>query len=97
MKVKNHTLYFMKSSISSKGQLTVPVAIREKLGLLPGTAVRFELVAGGAVIRKTTRGKHPVDGLYGRLKLGRSVDALLDEMRGPRPRRTRQPSRPRQR
>lgn len=77
----------MKSSISSKGQITVPVEIREKLGLLPGTAVRFELLDGGAVIRKTTRGPHPVDRLYGRLKLRRSVDSLLDEMRGPRPRR----------
>lgn len=87
IQVKAYTLYLMKSSISSKGQITVPVEIREKLGLLPGTAVRFELLDGGAVIRKTTRGPHPVDRLYGRLKLRRSVDSLLDEMRGPRPRR----------
>jgi AbrB family looped-hinge helix DNA binding protein len=77
----------MKSSISSKGQITVPVEIRERLGLSPGTAVCFELLDGGALIRKTTRGPHPVDRLYGRLKLKRPVDELLDEMRGPRPKR----------
>lgn len=77
----------MKSSISSKGQITVPIEIREKLGLLPGTAVRFELRDGEAVLYKAAHGAHPVDRLYGRLKLARPVDRLLDEMRGPRPRR----------
>lgn len=85
--VKEVILYFMKSSISSKGQITVPLEIREKLGLLPGTGVRFELRDGEAVLRKATRGPHPVDRMYGLLKLERSVDNLIDEMRGPRPRR----------
>jgi AbrB family looped-hinge helix DNA binding protein len=78
----------VKGSISSKGQITVPIEIREKLGLLPGTAVRFELRDGEAVLYKATHGAHPVDRLYGRLKLARPVDRLLDEMRGPRPRRS---------
>ena len=29
--------------ITSKGQVTIPVAIREKAGLLPGTEVDFQL------------------------------------------------------
>ncbi|MBI3071280.1 MAG: AbrB/MazE/SpoVT family DNA-binding domain-containing protein [Deltaproteobacteria bacterium] len=77
----------MKSAISSKGQVTVPLAIRKKLGLLPGTVVSFELVKGGALVKKGTRGVHPVDAAYGCLRLGRSTDSLIDEMRGPRPRR----------
>jgi hypothetical protein len=36
-------------------------------------------------MRKGGRDPHPVDLVYGRLRLGRPVDALLDEMRGPRP------------
>jgi hypothetical protein len=28
---------------------------------------------------------HPVDRLFGLLKLGKPVDEILDEMRGPRP------------
>ncbi len=75
----------MKSTISSKGQITVPAVVREKLGLAPGTAVRFELTEGGALMRKGSAGAHPVDQVFGRLKLGKPVDALIDEMRGPRP------------
>ena len=75
----------MKSTISTKGQITVPAKIRETLGLVPGSVVTFELVDGGVLIKKGGTGPHPVDVLYGKLKLNRPVDALLDEMRGPRP------------
>ncbi|HEV8674657.1 MAG TPA: AbrB/MazE/SpoVT family DNA-binding domain-containing protein [Methylomirabilota bacterium] len=76
----------MKSTVSSKGQITLPAPIREKLGLGPGTAVRFEVREGGVFLRKGASGTHPVDQLFGRLKLRKSVDSLLDEMREPRPR-----------
>lgn len=75
----------MKGVISSKGQVTVPADIREKLGLTPGTVVRFQLTKEGALLRKGGRGVHPVDAVYGKLRLRRPVDELLDEMRGPRP------------
>jgi AbrB family looped-hinge helix DNA binding protein len=81
----------MKSAISSKGQITVPVSVRKKLGLLPGTIVSFRVVHGGAVIRKGGPGTHPVDRVYGKLRLKRPVDTLVDEMRGPRPTRSRRP------
>jgi AbrB family looped-hinge helix DNA binding protein len=77
----------MKSTISSKGQITVPVEIRERLGLLPGTEVVFELRNGHALLRKGGHRVHPVDRVYGTLKLSRPTDELLDEMRGPRPKR----------
>ena len=75
----------MKSTMSSKGQLTVPVELREKLGLEPGTVIQFELRDGHVSMRKGTQADHPVDRLYGTLHLDRSVDEILDEMRGPRP------------
>lgn len=77
----------MKSTISSKGQITVPAEVRERLGLDPGTIVVFELRDDGVLLRKGSPGEHPVDRVFGTLKLPRPVDALLDEMRGPRPRR----------
>jgi AbrB family looped-hinge helix DNA binding protein len=77
----------MKSVISSKGQITVPVGIRSKLGLKPGTVVTFEMTDNGALLRKGGAGVHPVDDLYGMLKSKRRTDDLLDELRGPRPRR----------
>ena len=75
----------MKSTISAKGQITVPAEVRDKLGLAPGTAVQFELCEGGVLLRKGSPGPHPVDRIFGRLTLPKPVDALLDEMRGPRP------------
>ena len=36
--------------ITSKGQVTIPVGIREKAGLLPGTEVDFELDGDGVRI-----------------------------------------------
>jgi AbrB family looped-hinge helix DNA binding protein len=75
----------MKSTISSKGQVTVPAGIREKLGLRPGMLIEFELREGGAFMRKGADGTHPVDKIVGLLKLDQSTDELLDHMRGPRP------------
>jgi len=83
----DYSLPNMKSTISSKGQITVPAEIRDKLGLLPGTVVVFELHNGTVLLRKGGQAVHPVDRLYGTLKLSRSTDELLDEMRGPRPKR----------
>ena len=77
----------MKSMISSKGQITVPAEIREKLGLLPGTVVTFEIAKGGALMRKGGTLEHPVDRIAGVLKLKGPVDQLMDEMRGPRPKK----------
>ena len=75
----------MKSTISAKGQITVPAAVRQRLGLSAGTPVTFELRREGVLLRKGSRGRHPVDEVYGVLRLPKSVDATLDEMRGPRP------------
>lgn len=75
----------MKSRISSKGQVTVPVVVRDELGLGAGTEVEFVVRDGEAVLRKGGGPTHPVDRVYGRLQLGKPVDALLDAMRGPRP------------
>lgn len=76
----------MESRISSKGQITVPQAVRERLGLPAGTPVTFELIEGGVVLRKGRASEHPVDRAYGRVRLGTSVDRFVDELRGPRPR-----------
>ena len=71
--------------MTSKGRVTVPAEIRQKLGLVPGTLVDFELHEDGILLRKSIEDVHPVDRVYGLLKLDRPVDDLLDEMRGPRP------------
>ena len=75
----------MASTISSKGQITLPVDIRRALGLKPGTRVAFELTGNAAVLRKVQPVDHPVDRVFGVLERKRSVDELLNEMRGDKP------------
>jgi AbrB family looped-hinge helix DNA binding protein len=47
--------------LTSKGQVTIPLAMREALGLMPWTEVEFELDADSVRIRKkkaaTSRGE----------------------------------------
>ena len=42
----------MTSTVSAKGQITVPKAVRDRLGLRPGVRVEFELTPDGALLRK---------------------------------------------
>jgi AbrB family looped-hinge helix DNA binding protein len=86
---KEHYSLLMKSTVSSKGQITLPVEVRTQLGLVAGTPVSFELMADGVLVRKGGGEVHPVDQVYGAIRLGAPVDRLVDDMRGPRPRRRR--------
>ena len=65
----------------------MPVEVRSALGLLPGTRVLFELQPGGVLVRKGSGGSHPVDQVFGRVRLKASVDTLLELARGTRGRR----------
>lgn len=74
----------MKTRVSERGQITLPKAIRTKLGIRPGTVIEFDLINGKIVGTK----KEPQDALHawrgkGRLPEGFSnVDDYLDEVRG---------------
>jgi AbrB family looped-hinge helix DNA binding protein len=75
----------MTSTISSKGQVTVPKDVRDRLGLRTGTIVEFEITDTGVLLRKGHKGIRPVDRVRGILGRSRSTDGLLDEMRGAAP------------
>ena len=78
--------------VSTKGQVTLPLEMRDALGIESGMTVAFELRPGegGILVRKGGRtAERPVDRMRGIIKLRKSVDETLDEMRGPRPRRSR--------
>ena len=53
--------------VTTKGQVTIPQEIRNRLGLLPHTKVEFELAGDHARIRKVRR--QPGEGARGRLVL----------------------------
>jgi AbrB family looped-hinge helix DNA binding protein len=75
--------------ITSKGQVTIPVAIREKAGLLPHTEVTFELdgdavriVRAKAPQKKETRGERAVRLLRGSGTVRMTTDEIMQLMRG---------------
>ena len=47
----------MQSNLTSKGQVTIPKAMREHLGLAAGTPVRFSYTADGAIEILPVRGE----------------------------------------
>ena len=59
----------MRSTISSKGQVTVPVEVRKRLNLISGTLVEFDLKEDGVLLRKGLSGDHPVDKIQEPYKL----------------------------
>lgn len=74
--------------ITSKGQVTIPVEIRERLGLLPNSEVEF-VVEGKAVrIRrargggKRGRGRSVVEALRGKATTGMTTDEIMALTRG---------------
>lgn len=73
----------MKAVVSEKGQVTVPKACRDRLGLAPGTVIDFEAVGGKLIGVKS----QPLDAFrkwrgLGRLPAGRTVDGYLSVVRG---------------
>lgn len=69
--------------VTSKGQLTIPKAVREHLGIRRGDELEFVAGRGGVMIRKRVRGSRFgqwVGFLKG--KRGQDPDSLVREMRG---------------
>jgi AbrB family looped-hinge helix DNA binding protein len=71
----------MKSIVSEKGQVTIPKAVRSKLGLRPGTVIEFE-ADGGRLIGRKAGGRDVIDELYGSLKMDEPVDEYIERIRG---------------
>lgn len=77
----------MTSTLTSKGQVTVPKKIRDYLGLQPGSVVAFSLGPDGEVLVRATearplRHKGRLRKLRGTLATGRSTNELMRLLRG---------------
>ena len=74
--------------VTSKGQVTIPVEIRERLGILPNTEVEFDVVGDTVVMRKANgsrrRGRSVVSRMKGRATVALSTDEILELTRGQR-------------
>ena len=71
----------MKAIVSEKGQVTIPKAIRKRLGITPGVVLDFEASEGTLVARKTLE-HSPLDDVYGTLNLGEPVNDYIERIRG---------------
>ncbi|MYD97028.1 MAG: AbrB/MazE/SpoVT family DNA-binding domain-containing protein [Gammaproteobacteria bacterium] len=68
--------------ISERGQVTIPKAIRHRLGMNHNVEVEMIPTQDGLLIRKTNSAEHPVDRVYGVLNDKRRSDDHIDEIRG---------------
>ena len=70
--------------VTSRGRITIPKQVRERLGLRPGDEVGFTEDAGGWRIRREVDAS-PFERYRGFLRhlSGRHPDELVEEMRGP--------------
>ncbi len=79
----------MPTTVTSKGQVTIPKHVRDTLSLRPGTKVNFDVnQAGEVVLRKAGRVKSRRPDRFARalgsaeIKLGCSTDEYMELIRG---------------
>lgn len=72
----------MKTTVSEKGQITIPKALRDRMGIRPGQVLEFREEHGRLVLSKRVS-EDAFASVIGILELDRTTDELLDELRGP--------------
>jgi antitoxin PrlF len=71
--------------VTTKGQVTIPLEIRERLNIQPGSEVEFEIegdVIKLAPVKRASRGKRIVAHLRGRATVRMSTDEIMALTRG---------------
>jgi antitoxin PrlF len=75
----------MEATVGERGQITLPKAVRDALGLAKGTQLKVELDGSRIVLRKNV--DDAISRLRGRFKLpaGVTTDDVMRELRGRAP------------
>ena len=75
----------MEATVAERGQITLPKAVRDALGLTKGTKLKVELIDGRIVLRKDV--DDALSRVRGRFKLppGVTSDDIMRELRGRAP------------
>jgi len=75
----------MEATVAERGQITLPKAVRDALGLVKGTVLKVELDGGRIILRKDA--SDAISRVRGRFKLpaGTSADDVMRELRGRAP------------
>jgi AbrB family looped-hinge helix DNA binding protein len=76
----------MEATVAERGQITLPKAVRDALGLVKGTQLKVELDGGRIILRKNV--DEAISRLRGRFKLAdghATTDEALRALRGRAP------------
>ncbi len=72
--------------VTDKGQVTIPIGIRRKTGLLPNTDVEFVISGGNVILKKSAnqrrRGSRLVEAMRGRATVKMTTDQIMALTRG---------------
>jgi AbrB family looped-hinge helix DNA binding protein len=79
----------MATTVTTKGQVTIPKEVRDLLGIKPGSAVTFEVAEDGRVVLNkagrrgpATRPPSRFEKLRGRATAGMTTDEIMALTRG---------------
>jgi len=76
----------MATKVTSKGQVTIPKAVRDLLGIAPGSSVDFRRAADGSIVIEKSKGgarpKSRLAELVGSAGPGLSTDEIMALTRG---------------
>ncbi len=73
----------MSALVTTKGQVTIPKALRDRFGIKPGVRIDFVAAPEGIQLRKVVdRSRSGVFGCLKKELAGSSVKELLDDLRG---------------
>jgi antitoxin PrlF len=72
----------MKTRVSERGQITIPKAVRERLGIRPGQELEVREHDGTIVAYKAPT-VDPLTAVTGIIETDGSTDDLIEEIRGP--------------
>ena len=70
----------MKAVVAERGQVTIPKALRDKLGIRPGTTLEFDAANGALIARKAET--DPVSAVFGCLRRRIDTDKFIARIRG---------------
>ncbi|ARO33925.1 MULTISPECIES: AbrB/MazE/SpoVT family DNA-binding domain-containing protein [Rhizobium] len=75
----------MTTTVTAKGQVTIPKPVRDMLGIVPGSQVDFHRAADGSVVLTRADKKRPAsrfEKLRGHAGKGLDTDAIMALTRG---------------
>jgi AbrB family looped-hinge helix DNA binding protein len=75
----------MTTTVTAKGQVTIPKPVRDMLGIVPGSQVDFNRAADGSIVLTRADKKRPIgrfERLRGHAGKGLDTDAIMALARG---------------